>query len=144
LARHVVALLSSIVTGNKVFVVMSFQRESDDTYATIERVCKAYRFEPDRTDKDATTDRIYGRIVEGINRAAFVIADVTFKSVNVYYELGFAEALGKDVIIVAKKDAPLPFDTNDIPTIFFEDQTRLEEALRSRIGRLTRRRAASA
>jgi hypothetical protein len=53
-------------------------------------------FEPDRTDKnDATTDRIYGRIVQGIQRAAFLVADVTFDSVNVYYELGFAEALGR-------------------------------------------------
>jgi hypothetical protein len=143
LARRVIALLSNIVTGNKVFVVMSFRRESDDTYGTIDRVCKAYRFEADRTDKDAATDRIYGRIVEGIKRAAFVIADVTFESVNVYYELGFAEALGKDVIVIAKKDSKLPFDTNDIPTTFFDDQTRLEEALRSRIGRMTRRPAAS-
>ena len=69
---------------------------------------------------------------------------MTFPSLNVYYELGFAEALDKDVIVVAKKDVKLPFDTNDIPTIFFEDQTRLEEALRLRIGRLTRRRPASA
>ena len=122
LARRMVALLSNIVTGNKVFVVMSFRRESDDTYRTIDRVCKAYRFEAERTDKDATTDRIYGRIVEGIKRAAFVIADVTFQSVNVYYELGFAEALGKDVIVVAKKDTKLPFDTSDIPTMFFEDR----------------------
>lgn len=142
-ARQVVALLSKIVTGNKVFVVMSFRRESDDTFGTIDRACKAYKFEASRTDKDATTDRIYGRIIEGIQYAAFVIADVTFPSVNVYYELGFAEASGKDIIVVAKKDTQLPFDTNDIPTIFFEDQTRLEEALRLRIARLTRRREAS-
>lgn len=143
LARGIVALLSKIVTGNQVFVVMSFRRETDDTYGAIDRVCRAYGLEPDRTDKDATTDRIYERIVEGIQRAALVIADVTFQSLNVYYELGFAEALGKDVIVVARKDTKLPFDTNDIPTTFFEDQTRLEEALRLRIERLTGRRASA-
>ena len=140
LAAAVMTLTSKIVLGNKVFVVMSFRRESDDTYNTIKRACQAYGFEPDRTDKnDATTDRIYGRIVQGIQRAAFLVADVTFDSVNVYYELGFAEALGKDVIVVAKEGTNLPFDTNDISTTFFLDQTRLEEALRSRIGRLSGR-----
>lgn len=79
------------------------------------------------------------RIVQGIQRAAFVIADVTFSSVNVYYELGFAEALGKDVLVIPKEGTALPFDTNDIPTLFFKDQTRLEDALRARIGRLTGR-----
>ena len=143
LASRVVTLLSKIVTGNQVFVVMSFRRESDDAYGAIDRACKAFGFAPDRTDKDATTDRIYARIVEGIQRAAFVIADVTFQSLNVYYELGFAEALGKDVIVVAKHDTKLPFDTNDIPTTFFEDATRLEGALRLRIERLTGRRATS-
>jgi nucleoside 2-deoxyribosyltransferase len=137
----VITLALKIVLGNNVFVVMSFRKESDDTYGTIERVCRDYRFEPDRTDKNATTDRIYNRIVQGIRRAAFVVADVTFGCVNVYYELGFAEALGKDVIVVAKVGTKLPFDTNDIPTAFFLDQTRLEEALRLRIERLTGRQA---
>ena len=83
-------------------------------------------------------------MLEELAALLIVIADVTFGSVNVYYELGFAEALGKDVIVIAKKDTPLPFDTNDIPTAFFEDQTRLEESLCSRIGRMTRRPAAFA
>jgi hypothetical protein len=136
LASSVVALLGRIVLGNDVFVVMSFREKSDDTYNTIARVCRTYGFEPDRTDKAATTERIYSRIVQGIQRAAFVIADVTFRSVNVYYELGFAEALGKDVLVIAKEGTTLPFDTTDIPTILFKDQTRLEEALRPRIGSL--------
>jgi len=138
-----VALLSKIVLGNDAFVVMSFRDESEDTYHTITRACRAYGFEPDRTDKAATSDRIYARIVTGIQRAAFVVADVTFSSVNVYYELGFAEALGKDIVVVAKEGTALPFDTTDLPTLFFKDQTRLEEILRTRIGRLTGRQPRS-
>ena len=78
LAHDVVLLATKIVTGSNVFVVMSFRRESDDTWGTIDRVCKLYRFDAERTDQDPTTDRIYQRIVEGIQRASFVIADVTF------------------------------------------------------------------
>src|SRR5262245_41119388 len=143
LAASVVSLAAKITLGNTVFVVMSFNEDADDTFGTIERVCRLYGFDPERTDKAATTERIYKRIVDGIHRAALVIADVTFESVNVYYELGFAEALGKDVIVVAKEGVKLPFDTNDIPTCFFKNQTKLEEVLRSRIGRLTGRQARS-
>jgi hypothetical protein len=139
LAARVVSLVLKIVRGNEVFIVMSFREESDDTYHTIERVCASYEFKASRTDKDASTGRIYKRIIEGIHRAAFVVADVTFGTVNVYYELGFAEALRKDVIVVAKEGTELPFDTNDIPTTFFRNQTRLEQALRSRIEALTGR-----
>lgn len=139
LAANVISLAAKIVSGNDVFVVMSFREESDDTYNTIKRVCSSYDFTSQRTDKDASTSRIYKRIVEGIQRATLVIADVSFSSLNVYYELGFAEALGKDVIVIAKEGTELPFDTNDIPTTFFRNQTRLEEMLRSRIERLTGR-----
>jgi nucleoside 2-deoxyribosyltransferase len=143
LATSIVSLATKIALGNTVFVVMSFNEDADDTFGTIERVCRLYGFEPERTDKSVTTERIYKRIVDGIQRAALVIADVTFESLNVYYELGFAEALGKDVIVVAKEGVKLPFDTSDIPTCFFKNQTRLEEVLRSRIGRLTGRASRS-
>ena len=51
LAADVIALTSKIVLGNKVFVVMSFRQELDDTYHTIERICLVYGFEPDRTPR---------------------------------------------------------------------------------------------
>jgi hypothetical protein len=129
LATGIILLIAQVVCGNNVFVIMSFLNECEDTYNTIERVCRSYQFNAQRTDKDATTDRIYKRIIDGIQCAAFVIADVTFKSLNVYYELGFAEASGKIAIVVAKEGTELPFDTRDIPTTFFRDQTRLEQAL---------------
>jgi hypothetical protein len=43
--------------------------------------------------------------------------------------LGFAKALGKDVIVTARKGTELPFDIGDIPTIFWEDQTDLKGGL---------------
>jgi hypothetical protein len=143
LATSVIALASRLVAGNKVFVVMTFRDESVDTYSAIERACRAYALEPDRTDQSATTERIFKRIVEGIERAAFVIADVSFESLNVYYEMGYAEALGKDMIVIAREGTDLPFDTKDIPTHFFSSYTGLEKDLRARIESLTGRTAES-
>ena len=48
-----------------------------------------------RVDETNTADRILRRILEQIERAAFVIVDLTELISNVFFELGFAEGLGK-------------------------------------------------
>jgi nucleoside 2-deoxyribosyltransferase len=128
-AAEVVSLAGRMISGTSVFVVMSFRPESDDTYGTIERVCRDFHLQAIRTDKTMETERIFERIVRGIHDAALVIVDVSFSSPNIYYELGYAEALGKTVIVIAKEGTELPFDTKDIPTLFWKDQTRLASAL---------------
>jgi hypothetical protein len=57
--------------------------------------------------------------------------------------MGYAEALGKDMIVIAREGTDLPFDTKDIPTHFFSSYTGLEKDLRARIESLTGRTAES-
>jgi predicted nucleotide-binding protein len=38
------------------------------------------------------------------------MADVTVNNANVFYELGLAHALGKDVFIIRQQGSPLPAD----------------------------------
>jgi hypothetical protein len=133
IAREAVLIASQLARGNSVFIVMAFREDSEDTFNAIKEVCEERRLKWARTDHDPTTNRVYQRIVGGIQRATFVIADVTIPTLNVYYELGYAEALGKPVIVVAKEGTELPFDTRDIPTTLFRNQTRLKAALRERI-----------
>src|SRR5262249_48350980 len=127
---------SQLATGNSVFIVMAFREESEDTFNAIREVCEEQGLKWARTDHEPTTNRIYQRIVSGIRRAIFVIVDITIPTLNVYYELGYAEALGKPVIVVAKEGTELPFDTRDIPTTLFHNHTRLKAALRERMDSL--------
>ena len=128
-----VQLATQLVVGNTVFIVMAFREESEDTFSAIKEVCEERGLKWARTDQDPTTDRIYQRIISGIQRAIFVIVDVTIPTLNVYYELGYAEASGKPVIVIAKEGTELPFDTRDIPTTMFRNQTRLKLALHERL-----------
>ena len=136
IALEAVKLASQLATGNSVFIAMTFRDESEDTFSAIKDVCEKRGLEWNRTDQDPATDRIYQRIVQGIQRATFVVVDVTIPTLNVYYELGYAEALGKPILVVAKEGTELPFDTRDIPTMLFRNQTRLKEALSKRIDSL--------
>jgi len=61
-----------------------------------------------------------------LNEARFLIVDLTGQNPNVYYELGIANTLGKQIIAIHKKGAPdedarLPFDVRTRRTVFYED-----------------------
>ncbi|MEY4354498.1 MAG: hypothetical protein RLZZ609_2739 [Cyanobacteriota bacterium] len=129
-AKEVVSLVERMVTPRNVFTIMSFKKEFRDVFASCKEVCREFKFEAERTDESTSLERIVPRIETGIRKSAFVIADVSEPSPNVFYELGYAKALGKHVIVTARKGTELPFDLGDIPTIFWEIQEDLKEGLR--------------
>lgn len=62
-------------------------------------------------------DDLYGRdivqdIYESILTASVIIADITNRNANVFYELGIAHTLGKEVILLAQGEEYIPFDLN--------------------------------
>lgn len=129
-AKEVVALAERMVIPRTVFTIMSFEREFRDVYSSYKEVCQESGFEVERTDEAASRERIIPRIENGIRHSAFVIADVSQKSLNVFYEVGFARGLGKEVILTARKGTELPFDLHDVPTIYWDIQEDLKDGLR--------------
>lgn len=130
-AQEVVHLVERLITPRNVFTIMSFKREFRDVFSSCKDVCREFDFEAERTDESTSLERIVPRIEAGIRKSAFVIADVSELSANVFYEVGYAKALGKDVIVTAKEGTQLPFDVGDIPTIFWEIQEDLKDGLRT-------------
>ena len=87
-----------------------FDKRFEDTFAPALREAglEAYR-----VDKDPSPDVLIDAIEEGIGKAAIVLADVTTDNPNVWYELGFAYAAGKPVILLCcenERAGTLPFD----------------------------------
>ena len=68
-----------------------------------------------------------------IKNCAFTIIDLSDEKVNVYYELGYADAIEKPLIVTAKAGTILPFDVKDIPVIFWKNQKNLREQLTKKI-----------
>jgi hypothetical protein len=132
-AKDVISLAERMVAPREVFVIMSFKREFVDVFASCKEVCREFKLEAERTDESTSSERITPRIEKGIRRSAFVIADVSESSPNVFYEIGYAVGLGKDVIVTAKEGTKLPFDIGDVPTIFWAVQDDLKVKLRSRL-----------
>jgi len=54
-----------------------------------------------------------------INRARVVIADLTTRNPNVFYEVGLAHAIGKDVILITQNIADVPFDLQSLRCVVY-------------------------
>jgi hypothetical protein len=135
-AKEVVVLVERLVAPRNVFMIMSFKTRFKAVFTCCKEVCLKFNFKVERTDESASLERIIPRIETGIQKSAFVIADLTEPSPNVFYELGFARAIGKDVILTARKNTQLPFDVRDIPTILWENKNDLKNKLQECIRRL--------
>ena len=108
-AAEVVSLSERLIRSTDVFVIISFSDEGHliDAYETFQRVCEKRGFNAYKVnDHLDAQQRILPNIVEGIRRSAFIIADLTELKPNVLWELGYAQALSKDVITTAREEQP--------------------------------------
>lgn len=108
--------------GNlSVFVIMPFTETwSDDTYLVLKDTCHDINANITRADEILGSYVIIDDIIKQIKASNIIIADVTVRNANVYYELGYAHALGKKVILIAQDGAEIPFDIAYIRCITYD------------------------
>ena len=66
-----------------------------------------------RSDLDPTPGQITPQIIKKLIEASVVVADLTGRNPNVYYELGIAHSFGRPVIVMCDAPNSLAFDTKD-------------------------------
>jgi hypothetical protein len=112
----------SIVTTPKTFcfVLMPFTDAFDDVYQLgIKAACANAGAYCERVDEQIFHERILDRIYNQIAKADLVIADMTDRNPNVFYEVGYAHALGKLTILLTQKADDIPFDLKHFPHIVY-------------------------
>lgn len=77
-----------------------------------------------QADELSTTEKIIDTIFTQIAKADFLVADITGKNPNVFYELGYAHALGKKVIIILQDEKDVPFDIRGLRYIHYHPNQR--------------------
>lgn len=73
-----------------------------------------------RADDIFGASAIIEDIWEGINRARFIIAELTGKNPNVFYEVGICHTIGKDVIFLAQSVEDVPFDLRHLRILLYD------------------------
>jgi len=122
-------------TPPKAFVVMQFGGGYNDLYDdVVKEVCKSYKVNVLRADEVSGPGLIISDIVREIHASQLIIADITPNNSNVFFEVGYALALGKPTILLAQKDTDLPFDVAGFRVLFYEDtiggKKKLEDGMR--------------
>lgn len=93
------------------FVLMPFDEDFDDIYKFgIKETAKNVGIRAERVDEQLYSEGMLNRIYNQIEKADIIIADMTDRNANVFYEVGFAHAKNKLCIHLTQDSTDIPFD----------------------------------
>lgn len=98
---------------------MPFDKDLANVCFIIKQACEKAGTYAERVDDQIFQERILDRIYNQIAKADVVVADMTRRNPNVFYEVGYAHALNKVVIPLAQTAEDIPFDLKDYPHIIY-------------------------
>lgn len=112
------------------FVLMPFSSDFKEIYRDgIKPIAKKNGLKCERADEQIFPEGILARIYAEIARADLIIADMTGCNPNVFYEVGFAHALNKPVILLTQSADDIPFDLKHSQHVVYKDIRSLRAGL---------------
>jgi hypothetical protein len=140
LADHVIRVQDFRVTPAtpRAFIVMQFSSPFNEIYSdVIEKACYDNGVKPIWADEIYGPGLIIADVAQEILRSKLIIADITPRNANVFFEVGYALALHKPTILLAEKTTELPFDLSAFRVLFYENsiggKAKIEEGLQRHI-----------
>ena len=117
------------------FIAMRFSPEMDAARESIKNAITDNGYIPVVIDEKEHNKQIVPEIFYEIQRSKFLIADLTGHRNGVYYEAGYAQGLGKEVILTCNEDdfKERHFDVAQISTIVWSNTDDLYARLLKRI-----------
>jgi hypothetical protein len=113
---------TKVSASDTCFVVMPFTSPIGGYYQSVyEPAIVKAGMRAVRADADIFgTGKIMDQIWSGINAAKVLVAELTSRNPNVFYELGLAHALNKPVVLVSSNEPDVPFDLKHIRVIYYD------------------------
>jgi hypothetical protein len=134
--QKIVNIIEDKSISKQIFVAMSFDPALDEVYKNgIYKAITNIGYKPLRVDKTEHTNRIDDEILRQISTSKLVVADFTDHKPGVYFEAGYALALGKKVIWTCREDhrEKLHFDIRQYNCLFWDSIPEFCKKLESRI-----------
>jgi hypothetical protein len=123
-----------------VSAMMPFHPGFDRVYEALQGVAGAAGLRCRRADDMWENPAVMQDVVSLIDRSRVVIADCTGRNPNVFYEIGIAHTLGREVILITQNEADIPFDLRHLRYVQYlnngEGLAALSDGLRPRLADL--------
>jgi hypothetical protein len=113
--------------------MMPFHPSFDAVYATLQRTAHAVGLRCRRADDIWENPAVIQDVVSLIDRSKIVICDCTDRNPNVFYEIGIAHTLGRNVILITQADADIPFDLRHLRYVRYLNNGEGLDALSTRL-----------
>ena len=122
-AEHDIFPLRDFEVDEKLcFVLMPFDQKYNQVYKeSIKPAVRRAKLRCRRADDIYGVSPIIQDIWKYINTATLIIADLSDRNPNVFYELGLSHVLPKRVILITQKREDVPFDLKYIRYILYQN-----------------------
>jgi hypothetical protein len=113
---------ANVSAGDSCFVMQPFAAPLGDYYEKVFKpAIEKAGLNPVRADAEIFgTGKIMDQVFQGIVAAKVLVAELTTRNPNVFYELGVAHALKKPVVLVSAREEDVPFDLHHIRVIYYD------------------------
>lgn len=121
------------------FIAMRFGDETKPIRECFKKAISESGYSVSIIDEKEHNNQIVPEIFYEISQSKFVVVDVTYPNYGAYYEAGYAQGLGKEVIVCCRKkefdslDKKPHFDIAQKSTVVWTDENDLVERLKKRI-----------
>ena len=118
----------------RIFVAMPFTRALNDVYLLgVREVAERLGCVVERADEVEHNGYIVSVVQERVRTSDILIADTTARNPNVFYEVGYAHALGKATVLICQEGEDIPFDIKAVNHIIYGSIVELREKLERRL-----------
>lgn len=120
---------------NQAFVAMKFGTETERIADAFKKAISQAGYVPYKMDEIEHNNQIVPEMFYEISRSKLLVIDVTIPNLGAYYEAGYAQALGKEVIVCCEKSKGnlAHFDISQKNMIMWDNYDELVEKLTRRI-----------
>lgn len=122
-----------VIEADLVSAMMPFHPDFDAVYAMLQNTAKAEGMRCLRADDIWENPSVIQDVVSLIDRSRIVVCDCTGRNPNVFYEVGIAHTLGREVALITQSENDIPFDLRHLRFVQYLNNSEGLNALRNRL-----------